>query len=456
LDILAVDSWEYESVTVTVNDQPCWSKTLITTAAHSHSSLKCGSAHAKDLVFHKIGCTVEVDKPHIELKARALLSSKAADESIAIDNIKVVRIDERLLYSHKAQICSAGLLPHGHHEYERLGDFFTNEDCEQSCRWTAGCRHFFFDEASHDSKHRCQLFSGSCSIKVDAASTALLTDLPAVDVAPTDGAFSISYTASHKTAAYWTPDGVYTAGPTDALALWSAPHQPKVTNVRVGNGVFEFRKQWRLGLVILKDGSTALSLSHKDGKTGMIWKADGSREAGPLAIGSRWIDDLGAARNVNFGENLVTLGQVPHRFTVAEYASFDGVSIEAPEAVADVFLTNGIVQGDAEAMARFSGAAVERAASLRAFHVEFKTSKRKGCMDQVDDNDVKLASWSGPCRTTVEAKDWCERHSSCVQIATSYSKEHPDGCHFVFFSKLSAKLNRAEIGEQCLQVLPVA
>ena len=91
------------------------------------------------------------------------------------------------------------------------------------------------------------------------------------------------------------------------MGLGSMTHLPSLdlqaTDVVVGNGFVEFGTQWRLGDV---DGAH-FSLSHKDGKTAMIWRDDGTQHPGPRSDYGTWSKSLSAS-NVALGDRFIQLG----------------------------------------------------------------------------------------------------------------------------------------------------
>jgi len=74
-------------------------------------------------------------------------------------------------------------------------------------------------------------------------------------------------------------------------------------NVKIGQGFLEFSGVWRLGEV----NAAHMSISHRDGKTAMIWRNDGTRHPGPRDDYSTWEKPLVAA-HVSWGDRFIQLG----------------------------------------------------------------------------------------------------------------------------------------------------
>ena len=97
-------------------------------------------------------------------------------------------------------------------------------------------------------------------------------------------------------------DGTVHPGPRNDFGLWGRTGG-SATNIVLSTDFIEFSGTWRIGDV---DG-IHMSLSHKDGKTAMIWRSDGTQHAGPRSDFSTWSKAPQGA--LSHGNKFVQLGK---------------------------------------------------------------------------------------------------------------------------------------------------
>ena len=97
-------------------------------------------------------------------------------------------------------------------------------------------------------------------------------------------------------------DGTVHPGPRNDFGLWGRTGGT-ATNIVLATDFIEFSGTWRIGDV---DG-THMSLSHKDGKTAMIWRSDGTQHPGPRSDFTTWGKSVSGT--LSYGDRFVQLGQ---------------------------------------------------------------------------------------------------------------------------------------------------
>jgi hypothetical protein len=114
--------------------------------------------------------------------------------------------------------------------------------------------------------------------------------------------FSFSH-KSGKTAVIFRSDGTIHGGPRTDYGLWGRAGASQATNIKGGDNFIEFKSSWRMQQI---DGNH-MSLSHRSGKTAMIWRSDGTRHGGPRSDWNNWTVN-GCTCNVEQGDKFVRIG----------------------------------------------------------------------------------------------------------------------------------------------------
>eukprot|EP00947_MAST-08B_sp_MAST-8B-sp1_P000178 g178.t1 len=116
--------------------------------------------------------------------------------------------------------------------------------------------------------------------------------------------FVWSQCETRKTAQIFRYDGTVHPGPRNDYHLCDAAlsGDGKPSGVVYGNGYIEFHGKWRLGNV----DNTHMSIAHKDGKTAMIWRSDGTRHPGPRSDFTTWTTSTGG--DIQKGDRFIQFG----------------------------------------------------------------------------------------------------------------------------------------------------